>query len=99
MAEDAVDDPWRRSAAGRSLFECDFQFVASITATFVDARGLTGWPNKRAGEQIRQRWMVVPIGNQAAEQIGSAQEGAVWRCRAAEHDVVAAAGACVRAVE
>ena len=43
--------------------------------------------------------MVVPVGHQAAQQIGPAQERAVGRRRAAEHDVIAAAGAGVSAVE
>ena len=43
--------------------------------------------------------MIVPIGHQAAQQIGPTQERAVGRRRAAEHDVIAAAGAGVRAVE
>ena len=43
--------------------------------------------------------MILPVGDQAAQQIGPAQERAVGRRRAAEHDVVAAAGAGVPAVE
>ena len=43
--------------------------------------------------------MVLPVGDQAAQQVGPAQERAVGRRRAAEHDVVAAAGAGVPAVE
>ena len=43
--------------------------------------------------------MVVPVAEQAAQQVGPAQERAVGRRRAAEDDVVAAAGAGVPAVE
>ena len=42
---------------------------------------------------------MLPVRDQAAQQIGPAQERAVRRARAAEHDVVAAAGARVPAVE
>ena len=50
-------------------------------------------------EQVRQRRMVVPVADQAAQQVGPAQKRTVGRRRAAEHDVVAAAGAGVPAVE
>jgi hypothetical protein len=43
--------------------------------------------------------VVLPIGDDRGEQIGATQERAVRRCRAAEDDVVAAAGAGVAAVE
>ena len=43
--------------------------------------------------------MVLPVGEQAAQQVGPAQQRAVGRRRAAEDDVVAAAGAGVAAVE
>ena len=43
--------------------------------------------------------MVLPVGDQAAQQVGAAQERAVRRRRAADDDVVAAAGAGVAAVE
>jgi hypothetical protein len=43
--------------------------------------------------------MVLPIGDDAGEQIGPPQEWAVLGRDAAQHDVVAAAGADVPAVE
>ena len=43
--------------------------------------------------------MIVPVADQAAQQIGPPQQGAVGRRRAPEHHVVAAAGAGVPAVE
>ena len=42
--------------------------------------------------------MVVPVGNQAAQQLGLAQEGTVGRRGAAQHKMVAAAGAGVAAI-
>ena len=43
--------------------------------------------------------MIVPVRDQAAQQIGPAQERRVVGGRAAEHEVIAAAGAGVAAVE
>ena len=43
--------------------------------------------------------MVVPIRQQAAEQIRAPQEGRVGSRGAAEHEVIAAAGARVAAIE
>ena len=43
--------------------------------------------------------MALPVEHQAAQQIGPAQERRVGRRRAAEHDVIAAAGADVAAVD
>jgi hypothetical protein len=43
--------------------------------------------------------MVVPVRDHAGEQIGPAQERRIARRRAAEHEVVAAAGAGVAPVE
>ena len=43
--------------------------------------------------------MMLPEGNQAAQQVGPAQQRAVRRGRAAQGDVIAAAGASVAAIE
>ena len=43
--------------------------------------------------------MVLPIGDDARQQVGPAQERAVGRRHAAEHDVIAAAGADMAAVQ
>ena len=53
----------------------------------------------QAGEQVGQRRMVLPVGDQAAQQIGAAEKRAVGRRRSANDDVVAAAGTGVPAVE
>ena len=101
VAEQAVDQPRRRSRrpARRHLREGDLQLVERVVARLVDARRLAGRADEQAGEQVRQRRMVVPVGDQAAQQIGAAQERPVGRRGAAEHEVVAAAGAGVAAVE
>ena len=56
-------------------------------------------PDEHAGKEVRQRRMVLPIGDEAAQQVGPAQQRAVGRRRAAERDVIAAAGARMPAVE
>ena len=63
-------------------------------------RRLARRPDAQAGEQVGQRRMVLPVGDQAAQQIGAAEKRAVGRRRSADHDdVVAAAGTGVPAVE
>ena len=99
IAEEAIDDPRRRAALRAICAEGRFQFVEALVAGLVDPRGLARRPDEQAGEQIRQRRPVVPIGHQASQQVGAAEEGTVDRPRAAQHDVVAAAGAGVPAVE
>ena len=43
--------------------------------------------------------MIEPVTDEAAEQVGPAQNGAIRRGRAAQDDVVAAAGASVATVD
>ena len=83
----------------RQLFESELELVQRIVARLVDARRLRGGPDEQAAEQIRQRGMVVPVRQQAAQQIRAAQERRVRRRRAAQHEVIAAAGAGVTAVD
>ena len=101
VAEDAVHQPRRDVArvARRNFVEGDFQFVQRVEARFVDARRLARRTDEQAREQIRERRMVLPEGDQALEQIGPAQERTVGRRRRADDDVIAAAGAGVPAVE
>ena len=87
----------RRQAV--ELGEGDLELVEALVAGLVDARGLAGRADEPAGEQVRERRVVLPVGDDAAEQVGPAQKRAVgWR-RAAEGQVVAAAGTGVSAVE
>ena len=85
--------PGRRRARER-----DLQFIELIVARFVEARRLTGRTDEQPGKQIRKRRMALPIEDQARQQIGPAQERRIGRHGAAEHDVVAAAGAGVAPV-
>ena len=84
---------------GRQLFERELELVQRIVARFVDARRLRGGADEQAAEQVRQRGMVVPVRQQAAQQVGPAQERRIRRGRAAQHEVIAAAGAGVAAVD
>ncbi len=100
VPEHAVDQPGRDVAADRrNLAEGDLHLVERIVPRLVDARRLAGRADEQAGEQVGQAGVVVPVGDQAAQQVRPAQEGRVVRRRAAEHEVVAAAGAGVAAVD
>ena len=95
VAEQAIDEPERRRGLARlrQIGERDFEFVELIVARFVEPRRLAGRPDEQAGEQIGQRGMALPIEDEAAEQVGPAQERRICRLGAAEHDMIAAAGA------
>ena len=82
----------------RDLAEGDFEFVEAVVARLVDARRLTGRPDEEAGEEIGKTRVIVPVGDQATQQIGAPQEGRFVGCGAAENEVVAAAGAGMAAV-
>ena len=81
------------------LLERDLQLVEVVVARLVDARRLAGRSDERAGEKVGQRRVVLPIGDEALQQVGAAQQRAVGRGGASERHVVAAAGAGVAAVE
>ncbi len=66
---------------------------------FVDARRLAGRPDEHAGEQIGQRRMALPVQHEALQQIRAAQERRILRRAAADHHMIAAAGAGVAAVD
>ena len=103
VAQRPVDEPRRRRrsalAASAQFGERDFQFVDLVVARLVHARCLAGRADEQPREQVRQRRMVVPVRDQAAEQVRPPEERGVLRTRAAQHDVVAAAGARVASVE
>ena len=81
------------------LAKRDLELVEGFVARLVHARRLAGRPDELAGEQVGERGVVLPVGDDAGEQVGAAQERAVGRRDAAGDDVVAAAGADVAAVE
>jgi hypothetical protein len=61
--------------SARHLLEGDFQFVEAFVARLVDARRLAGRADEHAGEQVGQRRVVLPVGDQAHQQVGPAQAG------------------------
>ena len=99
MTEQAIDQPGRAMLLARKLLTGNLQFVQAVVPGFVHPRRLTRRPDERAGKQIRQRRMIVPIRHQAAEQVGTPEHRALGRRRPAQHKVVAAAGAGMPAVE
>ena len=99
IAQQPVDEPRRHGGARLGeLLERDLELVERIVARLVEARRLRRRTQEQAREQIRQRRMVVPVREQAAQEIRPPQERRILRRRAAEHEVVAAAGADVTAV-
>ena len=102
IAEDQIDLPREnRCTVGRVgyLLERDFHFVQSISAAFIDARSLTGRSDETARKQVRQRRMVVPITDQASQQIRPPQKRTVERRRRAQHHMVPPAGPGMPPVE
>ena len=99
---------WRRArsasqglagAARSSSCEGDLQLVQVLVAGLVDPGGLAGGAHEHAGEGVRQRRVVLPVGDEAGQQGRVAQQWAVGGGGAADCDVVAAPGAGVAAVE
>ena len=102
VAQQAVDQPRGggvAGAGGRHLGERDLELVERVVAGLVDARGLGGRADEEAGEEIGDRRVALPVQDEAAQQVGAAQERAVEGGGAADDDVVAAAGAGVLAVD
>ena len=60
---------------------------------------LAGRADEQSAEQKRQRRVILPVAEQASQQVRAAQNRAVCRRRSADHDVVAAAGADVAAID
>ena len=103
MTQQAVGEPRRRGAVlsmlAQELLESDLELVEPVIACLVDSRRLAGRTDKGTRKQIRQRRVVLPVGDQALQQIGPPQQRTVGGCGTAERDVIASAGACVATVE
>ena len=100
VAQRAIDEPRGRLALRRSKpRERDLHLVQAVVPSFVEPRRLARGPEKHPGEEVRERRVIVPVGDQTAEQIGTPEKRAVCRRRAAQHEVIAPAGARVPAVE
>src|SRR3954453_6149873 len=98
VPENSVHEPRRRVAILRDLFESDLQFVEGIVAGFIHARMLTGRADEQSREEERQGRMILPISEQAAQEVGAPQEGAVRRGWTAQNNMIAAACANVASI-
>ena len=63
-----------RCAQPLDLGEGDLQLVQRVRAALVHPRGLAGGADEPAGERVAQARMVLPVGEQADQQIGSPQQ-------------------------
>ncbi len=99
VSEDAVHQPRRDGAMIRNLLKRDFHFVDLIVASLVDARRLACGSDKESAEEIRQRGMVVPVADQAAQQSGISQDGRIGRRGSSDQNVISAARAGVASIE
>jgi hypothetical protein len=99
IPENPVDHPRTGRFLVSDLLERNLQLIHLIVSRLIDAGGLAGRADEHPAEQIGQCRMVVPISDQAAEQIGAAQQRRIRGSRAAEDNMIAAARAGVPAVE
>src|SRR5262249_51503933 len=91
MTEDPVHLPRRHGGATRrERRERDLELVELAVARLVDARVLRRRPDEEAGEGVRERRVVLPVAEEAAEEVRAAEERAVERMGRAEGDVVPA---------
>ena len=80
VAKHAIDQPRRRRSGLGHLRERNLELVQRIVPPLVDARMLAGGAEEETREQEGQRRVVVPVADQAAQEIRSTQKRAVgWR--------------------
>jgi hypothetical protein len=85
VAEDAVDEPRgagargvaRRGELAVELQECDLELVDAVVARLVDPGALARGADEEPAEEVAERGVLVPVGEQALQQVGPAQERAV----------------------
>ena len=92
VPEHAIDQPGRHAAACFDLLERDAEFVDRVVAGFIDTGRLAGRADEEAAEQPGQGRVIVPVADQALEEVRSTQQRRVGGGRTSECDVVAAAG-------
>src|SRR5262245_66030565 len=73
--------------------------LEAVVPRLVDARRLAGGADEESREQVGQGRVIVPVPEEALQEIRAPEERAVRGQRAAQHEVVAAAGAGVPPVE
>jgi hypothetical protein len=95
VAEEAVGEPGRdrRPAGGRDARERELQLVEGVVARLVQAGSLRRGADEQAGEEERQRRMVLEVSQHARQEVRPPHEWALDRRRPAERQVVAAAAA------
>ena len=99
MTKYSSDQPRRDFLVLRQSTKGDFQLVQTLVPGLVDPRRLARGADKPRREEIGERRPVVPIGDEATEQVGPAKKGAVGGGGTAEHQVVSPARAGMPAVE
>ncbi len=67
MPEDTIDEPRRGVRSSRELIEGDLELVEAVVTGLVYARRLTRRPDEETREEVRQRRMVVPVGDEAPQ--------------------------------
>ena len=83
----------------RRLVERQLQFIESVITRLVDTRHLARRSQEHAGEEVGEGRVILPVTDQAAQQIGTTQDRAVDRRRATQDDVVSATSADMTAIE
>src|SRR5215471_3852279 len=73
------------------LLESNLQLIEPVISRFIDTRRLARRAHEKAGEQVRQRWMILPVDDQALQKIRAAQQRAVRGRGPPERDMIAAA--------
>src|SRR5882724_8540810 len=79
--------------------ERELKLVDAVITGLVDPWSLARGSDEESREEIRQRRMIVPVRDETAQQVGPAEKRAVGGRRAAEHEMIAAAGSDVTAVD
>ncbi|MNP57590.1 hypothetical protein D3C76_1524310 [compost metagenome] len=75
VAQQSVHQPGRALLARRRhLGEGNFQLIQGVIARFINARGLGCRADEQSGKQVGQRRVVMPVADQAAQQIRTPQK-------------------------
>src|SRR5216684_7602607 len=100
VPKNPIDQPWRSvmSARFRDLGEGNLEFVETVLTGLIDPRRLAGRSDKESRKEIRQRRMIEPVREHAAQKIGPAQERTVRRSCRADGEMIAPAGSGVAAI-
>ena len=79
MTQRAIDKPRRRRSVGRrEAREGDLDLVQAVVPPFVNPRRLARRAEKQPREEVRQRWVIVPVRDEASQQVGTTKKRAVF---------------------